>query len=160
MVPPPQEGRRASDTQLTRPAFERRRFKRALDFRPKAKWLAFALPIVALLVVVGVGLGFWLRGKSVNTVQSHMGSASSRIQGEAPKDMQSHAAKAESPNNALTVDMLPLVTPTGHAGGSPQQPVKSGAEPLNPEGQHRVEPRPNRPLSPPRPSKISRDYGI
>ena len=157
----PREDRRVSATQLTRPAFDRRRFRRVLDLRPKSNWLALALPIVALLVVISVALGFWLRGPSVATVQAPAGTISPRIQMNARKDSPPPVSKPEKPDNTMTVDMLPLVTPpTSHAGGVSTESAKPGTETLKPDAPHKLESGQKRPSSPPRPSKSARDYGI
>ena len=72
----PEDAPSVTLSQLTRESMENR-LKRLLDFCPKSKWLALAVPVVALLVLLGIALGFMLRGSSANTVAASAASSPS-----------------------------------------------------------------------------------
>ena len=129
--------------------------QRVQDFYPKSKGLAIAIPLVALLVVLSVMLGFLLKGRSANTVSSATAASPSIVRADAPQQGQSRPSTAADPDT-LTVEMLPLVKSKDQSGKSTPESGKSGSEP----GARRSEPGANHDQTPVRLPKVARDYGI
>ena len=116
-----------------------------------AKRLLLAIPFVSALVVLGVILGFVIWGRSAHVVVVPANREPSSMRAE-PRNESRSASPAQPAADTLTVDMLPLLAPSGQRGAS--EPNKSNSE-LSPRksdpGSNRVSPRATKP---------ARDYGI
>ena len=116
-----------------------------------AKRLLLAIPFVLALVVLGVILGFVIRGRSSHIVVVPANRAPSSMPAEPSHESRS-ASPAQPAADTLTVDMLPLVVPSTQRGAS--EPNKSNSE----SGPRKSDPGSNR--ASPRSTKTARDYGI
>ncbi len=129
--------------------------KRWLELRPNSKWVVLAIPLVALLVLLGVALGFRLRAKPANPVPVLATPSASMAREQAPKEPQPHPSADPVPDT-LRVDMLPLIKPSGQSRKDDTDPGKDNSE----LGSRKSEPGSHRAPISPRLTKSSRDYGI
>ena len=146
---------RESQTQVS--AMRLGRLRMVLPFfRSRMKWLLVAIPAVILLLVLGIVLGLSMRGKApVPVAASSTVPEVSATRGQTPKDSQSRTAPELVPDT-LTVDMLPLVSPSGQSVRGPLDPGRGN----NDNNARKQESGSNRAPPVPRASKAARDYGI
>ncbi len=111
-----------------------------------AKWAVLAIPAVVLFLVLGIVLGLSIKGKTTSQTQPLAAPADSASRAPASRHADPQSSPVRMPDT-LTVNMLPLVSPSG-------QPGRSNVG----DGARKSEPGSNRPPTAPR--TPARDYGI
>ena len=125
--------------------------KRWSALNHNSRRLLLAIPLVSTLVLLGVVLGFVIRGRSSHIVVVPANATPSSIRPQAVSEARVQSSPQPAPDT-LTVDMLPLVAPSGQRGSS--EPGKNNSE----LGPRKSDPGASR--SAPRTTKSVRDYGI
>lgn len=144
---------RESHTQLS-PNYLARWYGRFPVFRSNLKWFVVAIPAVIILLVLGIVLGVAMKSKTAGAVAPSAIPEGSATRERIPKSTQSHASPELVPDT-LTVDMLPLVSPSAQTGKGPSDPGRN-----TDNGSRKQEPGSNRTPSNARSPKAVRDYGI